>query len=106
MEEWFYPGWAFEYYWICGFECLTLRVVGWTCSCHLCRLTGVVIVCGCLGYCRLRFDGSLADSLEENSWWYLSSSQIDIREFVGLRVVCSGDVIELATVETPLQCVV
>src|SRR4051812_72971 len=56
--------------------------------------------------CRLCFDGSLADALEENSWWYLSSSRANIREFVCLRVVCFGDVIELTVVEASLQCVV
>src|SRR4051812_34323999 len=80
--------------------------MGLTRGCHLRWFTGVVIVCSCLGCCRLRFDGSLADALEEKSWWYLSSSRANIREFVCLRVVCSGDVIELATIEASLQCVV
>src|SRR4051812_44479409 len=44
-----------------GSDCLPVGVIGWTRIYHLCWLTGVVVVYGCLECCRLCFDGSLAD---------------------------------------------
>ena len=54
----------------------------------------------------LYFDGSLADAFEEDARWYWSSGRANVCEFIGFRVVCSGDVIELATFETSFECVV
>ena len=36
----------------------------------------------------------------------LASSRANVYQFVGLRIVCFGDIVELATVETSLHCAV